>query len=453
MLRAITNMKSQHESKTTPDRQVPSRHFNHHEDGFSLVELMVGMTVGLIAILAVLQTLSFYENQKRTTVSGADAQQSGLMSLFAIEQQVHNAGNGYASNDTYSCQNVFWYFDPDGSTGARGAIGSTGSNTPNVAGSLDISPIRLNNNLTGTRPFADAIDVNSASRFIGSTPTRLTRRMDATNRTLSVERIFDFNVNDVILVVRPDRLNCALMRVSAVDLNTFTLTTNYAAGNTPEYNPPTADLTTSNWPGYGIRASDAQAFVEKSLVFRIGDINNGGITTQRFCIHHPANTNTFELRIDPSANCATTPCTAANQCFTLANDVVNLQVQYGFSSANNIRTVTLWRNPDHADVTSLTDEQLRKRVKSVRIAVIVRSSKREGGIVTPICSATTAAGPCSCQNAANNFGPCLWRDTAADQAPAVDLRLGNGDTEWQHYRYKVFETVIPLRNSVWPDFL
>lgn len=445
-------MKSQHESRTTPEKQGLFGRSGHREGGFSLVELMVGMTVGLIAILAVLQTLSFYENQKRTTVSGADAQQSGLMSLFAIEQQVHNAGNGYASNDTYSCQNIFWYFDPDGSAGARGAIGSTGSNSPNVTGSLDITPVRLNNNLSGALPFADAIDVNSASRFIGSTPTRMTQTMDAANRTLSVERIFDFNVNDVILVVRPDRVNCALMRVTAVDANTNTLTTNFAAGNTPEYNPPTANLATSNWPGYGIRAGDTQTFVEKSLVFRIGNVNNGGITTQRFCIYHPANTNTFELRIDPSANCATNPCTAANQCFTLANDIVNLQAQYGFSNANNVRTVTLWRNPDHSDVTSLTNEQLRKRVKSIRVAVIARSSKREAEIVTPVCAATTAAGPCACQNAANNFGPCLWRDTAGDQAPAVDLRLNNGDTEWQHYRYKVFETVIPLRNSVWPDF-
>ena len=81
--------------------------------GFSLVELMVGLTIGLIVILVVTQTLAIFEGQKRTTASGADAQQSGLMGLFAIEQDVRMAGAGFNSIPTFSCVNFYSYLQTD----------------------------------------------------------------------------------------------------------------------------------------------------------------------------------------------------------------------------------------------------------------------------------------------------------------------------------------------------
>ena len=48
------------------------------QDGTSLVELMVGLTIGLIVILVVTQTLAIFEGQKRTTASGADAYRAGI---------------------------------------------------------------------------------------------------------------------------------------------------------------------------------------------------------------------------------------------------------------------------------------------------------------------------------------------------------------------------------------
>ena len=49
--------------------------------------------------------------------------------------------------------------------------------------------------------------------------------------------------------------------------------------------------------------------------------------------------------------------------------------------------------------------------------------------------------------ATTNFGPCAWRDDSTNPGPIIDLR---GDPDWQHYRYKVYQTIIPLRNSIWP---
>jgi type IV pilus assembly protein PilW len=57
--------------------------------------------------------------------------------------------------------------------------------------------------------------------------------------------------------------------------------------------------------------------------------------------------------------------------------------------------------------------------------------------VTSVC--TTAKGVV-------NNGPCAWDDADFDAAPMIDL---SADADWQKYRYRAFETIIPLRNMIW----
>jgi type IV pilus assembly protein PilW len=42
---------------------------------------------------------------------------------------------------------------------------------------------------------------------------------------------------------------------------------------------------------------------------------------------------------------------------------------------------------------------------------------------------------------------CAWTGTVASPAPTVDLNPG--EANWGSYRYRVFETIIPLRNVIW----
>ena len=79
----------------------------------------------------------------------------------------------------------------------------------------------------------------------------------------------------------------------------------------------------------------------------------------------------------------------------------------------------------------------RNRIKAIHIAVVARNGLLEKDNVTSAC--TTVKGT------ANN-GPCAWDDSNLDAAPAIDL---SNDPNWQHYRYRVFETIIPLRNMIW----
>jgi type IV pilus assembly protein PilW len=79
----------------------------------------------------------------------------------------------------------------------------------------------------------------------------------------------------------------------------------------------------------------------------------------------------------------------------------------------------------------------RRRIKAVRIAVVSRNENMATADVTTACSSTTATSP---------TGLCAWTGTSTSPAPALDL---SADANWKRYRYRVFETIIPLRNVIW----
>ena len=67
------------------------------------------------------------------------------------------------------------------------------------------------------------------------------------------------------------------------------------------------------------------------------------------------------------------------------------------------------------------------RVLTVRMALVARSAQPERPNV--------AGGACDATNAAPTWS-----------GGSFDL---TGDADWQCYRYRVFETTVPLRNLIW----
>lgn len=65
--------------------------------GFSLVEVVVGLAIGLIAILVTLQIFSAGQAQRRITTRGGDAQQNGMIAMYLLERDLRQAGYGIES--------------------------------------------------------------------------------------------------------------------------------------------------------------------------------------------------------------------------------------------------------------------------------------------------------------------------------------------------------------------
>jgi type IV pilus assembly protein PilW len=110
----------------------------------------------------------------------------------------------------------------------------------------------------------------------------------------------------------------------------------------------------------------------------------------------------------------------------VAADVASLRVQYGRDT-----TVPMDGVVDTWDQQTPTTACGWARVRAVRLVLVARGGAFEREVVTP--TAPSWSGSLA----------------AADNVPApVDL---SAQTDWQHFRYRSFETTVPLRNLTWRE--
>lgn len=74
--------------------------------GFSLIEIMVGVVVGLIGCVVIFQVYSAAETRKRSVASGSDMDISGRLGLMTLERDVQLAGYGLGATASDSLSGV-----------------------------------------------------------------------------------------------------------------------------------------------------------------------------------------------------------------------------------------------------------------------------------------------------------------------------------------------------------
>lgn len=375
------------------------------QKGFGLVELMVGLVIGLLATLVIMQVFAVFEGQKRTTTGTSDAQTSGSVALYSLQRDVQLAGFGLPLYDRNNMPLTCTVVSPDfvladGTAGADGVAdvdhdGDLG--TPNI----NMSPIDIIDG--GNFPGAtDTVIVRYGTTASGGVPVRVTGI--ATAPTLAVDTNMGCRNNDVVYAVTG--LNCRATRVNdpALAMNPTQITVADATGIVGGL-APTSLACLGAWNEYVFRVDLATS----QLVRRV--------------------------------NAVDTPVVAG---------VANIQAQYGISAQPNSNQITqwvdatgAWVNPGNVSPGCDAATANRNCIKAVRIAVVSRNDLIEKEVVSAACSSTTAANP---------TGVCAWDATSADiaavgwAAPVVDL---SNTANWNRYRYKVYETIIPLRNMVW----
>jgi type IV pilus assembly protein PilW len=125
--------------------------------------------------------------------------------------------------------------------------------------------------------------------------------------------------------------------------------------------------------------------------------------------------------------------------------IVTIQAQYGISVSANDNQVTQWVDPTGATWAAPTVAD-RNRIKAIRVAVVARNGLLEKEDVTPGVVVGGVTQACSSLTDPAPTGLCAWAGSVASPAPAIDL---SADPNWKRYRYRVFDTIIPLRNMIW----
>lgn len=377
--------------------------------GFSLVEILVAMVIALIGMLVIFQSFDTFEAQKRTTTNANDAQETGLLALANIEREIRLAGYGLFYANQLACNRMNQW---------------TGS----AAAQVPLMPIEVTDGGTGS----DTIVTNYSTSAFGSLPAQLLLDTTTSSAVLQVNNSTStaaFRVGNIILVANPLRaFNCTRLQVSAATLaadgNSLAITT--APGGTTPANPPAATNLFATAPNPV--ASYGNSPAEPSIV-----INMGAFSRNQYSVVMNATTREGELRqLDLT--------TAGSTAVTIASGVVAMQAQLGVSTTPQTQEINTWVNPTGTWAPSAISINDIGRVKAIRVAVVTRSSQMERNNVSTTC--TTPVGTV-------NNGPCAWNDAGTTAAPQIDL---SADTNWQRYRYRVYETIVPLRNVMWQTF-
>lgn len=358
------------------------------QNGFSLVELMVGLALGAIATLAVFQTLSSFETQRLKTRSGVDMQQNGLLALYTIEQDIRSAGFGLIDTNTtpgkMPCTNVNAY-------------------TPATGSTFDSSPLKIANGGAGT----DIITINSLNSDEGGIVTgggaaKLVAPLSSI-ATMTVETPKALHDNDYILV-NESGLNCSLLQVtgftgvSGVDIAAV-------ANSTGD------DTVVPAFPSYTTAAT----------------VINLGSTAPSFA----------KLKYQTDASYNLNRSTDNGETWNaVASNIVTVAAQYGVATAGS-QAVACWTDAaanasgtapcTGIDWSTPSAAQV-AQIKAIRVAIVARSAQKQGS--SGACTTTTTVPP------SWTGGPDL-----TDSITAI--------TDWGCYRYKVYQTIIPVRNVIW----
>ena len=382
---------------------APSR----RQRGFSLVELMVSVAIGLLALLFALRTVGGVEQTRRSALGGSDEMQNGMVALFALGNDAGNAGYGLNDPIIAGCNTQF--SDTQGYQLAPATRGTTAI-TP-------LAPVVIESH--GANP--DRISFY-AGTSVGGTPTlRLTTDAAAGASQLDADRVsYGFNRGDV-LVVAPDQPggDCRLVQRSDNDQTATRVL--LAAGGGMRFNGGTP---TATFKGYAARVFDLGP--ADTLALRSWSVADGYLQLQ-----------------------AAAPAAAAGQPATVAENIVSVKAQYGFDTRTgsaflpqNGLQVNRWSaTMIDADGSGTTgDAGDWQHIAAVRLAVVARSKAVEHAAAGAACTTTTAL-------------PVVFSSdapTGVAGAPVTVNVVVTGDpVDWRCYRYRVFETVATLRNAGW----
>lgn len=408
--------------------------------GFSLVELMVGLVIGLIASLVIMQTFSEFEGNKRSTTGTSDAQTNGSIGLYMVQRELQFAGYGipmlngtmpqvttkpfdvtYQDNSALTVTQIQADYDAKKAAYATKVAADTAivtagevfsalkcrfspdsnidadSNaaTPDILKSNVVNPVTVTDGAAGA---SDTITVRYGDTTRGALATGISTT-PAVSPTVLVGNNLGCRPGDTVLIT--DKVDASGTGVCNITKITSTL----------------AELNSTQHDRVKLASLAAVDLSKPQRLSCLGKVR--------------------QITFDVNANqLRKTNLTTGNQDAVLS-EIVSLQAQYGISVSPNseiivpgslnswVNAAGVWANPPNTGNVCSPTVANRNCIKAVRIAIVARNNLLEKSAVSQACSGT----------AANAAKVCVF---------GGDLTFANAD--WPNYRYRVYEVVVPLRN-------
>jgi type IV pilus assembly protein PilW len=370
--------------------------------GFSLVEVMVAMVIGMLGLIVMMQVFGLFEGQKRSTTGGSDAQNTGAIALFNLQRVLQQSGYGIGTLNTLGCSLTLPAAALDG-TALSGitlsALAPVTINYPKITG------------LAGQDKNTDTLLVFYSNSNSTSEGNDITSQLAQNQYGVKVPG--SFSQNDYVFAfpaARPSPCQLTLEQVN----------------NVPTSNP----VTTVNVP-VGVAGV---AGTPGAILFNLGQsvrilayaIRSGNLTECDYMLND-CSKDDDKLWIP------------------IASNIYSLKAEYGRDITAPLDAVVDTYDRTTPLTSSATLDCDWVRIYSVRLALVVRSTQFEKGVVTYTAKFNTT------NNVSVPANEPTWLGDATNPIKGAGYIGPDNDQDnpWMHYRYKVFQTIVPLRNINW----
>lgn len=346
--------------------------------GLGLLDIMIGMAIGMLAVVIIMQMFLLSDKQQRTAMGGADAQSGGAITLHGLERDLSQAGHGFASDQLLGC-GLTWKL-PSGA---------------DIATPVPLAPVVLNPG-AAVIPTGDA-NTDTLLVMYGNTEDQPQGNAISAQegQSYTVQMPGSLTVGDRV-VATPGGCggtgNLLLDRVTAAPPSTTTsITVASGTAGTLLFNLGR----TPRILAYAVRGGNL------TLCDYLQDDCGLDVNKENAAVWVP-----------------------------VAGNIVSLRALYGQDTSHPMnRTVDAYDQvtPTQANRVNWS------RILSVRLALVARSAEYE--------SRVGEGGQRECE-------PVTGEAPQWDGSATAPINL-EADAAWQCYRYRTFQTVVPMRNVIW----
>ncbi|WP_342617900.1 hypothetical protein [Rhodoferax sp. GW822-FHT02A01] len=391
-----------------------------------MIEILVGLVIGMIASLVVLQVFTYSEARNRNASGGANAQSTGAITLYQLQTNVQRAGYGLSSVALLNC-GVTW---------------NVADNSA-ISKSVRLAPVSVNPVSTDGTSLIPAGDANTDIIMVmygNGNSLSQGSEIDPSGSSGSVYKLKStttvFSVGDRVIATlgtTADSCGSAVLPITQV-------TSVSSTDGTVSASSGGAGVTLFNLgPGpSGVNATPTPTMPTNGPTVLVYAVRNKSLTVCDF------NVNDCSLNSKSGLSSVWIP---------IAENVVSMRAVYWKDNSGALWDGSVVTN----DQTQPIDSCGWARIWGLNIMLVTRSDERDKNIVTvannsAIVSNTSAL-------ASISDGPAMapsWdvnhdvTHNSFDLAQPIVLGTDDAtDQEWRHYRYRAFQTLIPVRNSVW----
>lgn len=385
---------------------------SHADRGFTLVELMIAMAIGLIVTLAVTTMIVVSQSHERVTTGANDMNQGGAFTASILDNSVRSAGAGFSQ---YWNQGVIGCRLNAERSGTHILPRSSALPAPfeKVMGGAGVSDLRLAPLLIAQGQSAgesDVLLVMSGLTNVGDVPRDIRSYSTADNK-LFMKNTVSLHQGDVIVISREGTTDCIVTQVDG--------------GASPFEDTPGQDTLPLGGTFFSEQSRDGNTSLTdlalnssgRTKLSAIGNVNN--VQLQAFGVGADQVLYRYDL-LQSNDRDASEP---------VAEGVVAMRAVYGVASdldQASSMPAPVWEAPaDDFALDALIAQSPPERIRSivaVRVSMLVRSSVRQPSLV------------------ADESYTLL-----ADLPGASTVSLANSE---RHFAHRIFETTIPMRSMM-----